>query len=458
MELIITEYQTILFNTARIFSSVFEIVLAYILANSFFTYRFAKKRFDSVPFVALAGAMILLQENGALNALAAHGAALPQVAKYAIECAALILLLFLLYSDPPKRKLLGGMIFTVMIAVAEIAAALFFTLLSRRFALTGDESFLLLARSGLTNLIMILAALLTGILSKHYRRSETSLLLWIVLLSVPAITLLTFSVYQYYVDNYPENSRIFAYIYLSCMGLVFINILVFVLFGRLQKQMDLKREKDMLASQLSLQSASISRMETLYNRTRTFRHDIKNHILVMNMLAEQGNYDELKNYLREISGVIDESDYVRISGISAVDALLNEKMYEAQALDVTTSFDVINLDKNNIAPLDLCIILSNALDNAIEANAKLEDKSARWLKLKVHGNETFSVISVSNPVAGTPKTRADGTLATDKADRDAHGFGLRSIRNTAEKYKGELLAKTADGVFTLVVRLNSLPR
>ena len=196
MELIITEYQSILFNTARIFSSVFEIVLAYILTNSFFTFRFAKKRFDFVPFVALAGVMILLQENGVLNGLAAHGAALPQVAKYAIECAALVALLFLLYSDPPKRKLLGGMIFTVMIAVAEIAATLFFTLLSRRFALAGDEAYLLLARSGLTNLIMILAALLTGVLSKHYRRSETSLLLWIVLLSVPAITLLTFSVYK----------------------------------------------------------------------------------------------------------------------------------------------------------------------------------------------------------------------------------------------------------------------
>ncbi len=458
MELIVTEYQNILFNTARIFSSVFEIVLAYIMANNFFTFRFAKKRWDFAPFVALAGIMILLQEQGVLNALAPYGAALPQIAKYTAECAALILLLFLLYADPPKRKLLGGMIFSVMIAVAEIAATLALTLLSRRFEITGDENYMLLARSGLTNIIMILAALLTGALSKQYRRSETSLLRWIVLLSVPAITLLTFSVYQFYVENYPENSRIIAYIYLSCLGLVFTNILVFVLFGRLQKQMDLKREKDMLASQLSLQSDSINRMETLYNRTRAFRHDIKNHILVMNMMAEQGHYEELKNYLQEMSGVIDESDYVRISGISAVDAILNEKMYEAQALDITTGFDVINLDKNNIAPLDLCIILSNALDNAIEANAKLEDKSARWLKLKVHGNETFSVISVSNPVAGTPKTRADGTLATDKADRDAHGYGLRSIRNTAEKYKGELLAKAEDGVFTLVVRLNSLPR
>lgn len=448
LDTIFSDYQNILFHTARIFSSVFEIVLAYIMANNFYEFRLGKKRYDFVPFVVLAGIMILLQENGAVEKV---------YVKYLVEVAALVAILFVLYEGGIKTKLLGGMIFVVLIAVSENASSLIFSLLSRRFELP-DESFTLFARSGLSNLIMILVSVLIVVLSKHFRRSDAPLLLWIVLLSVPAVTLITFSVYQFYVDKYPENGRILTYIYLSCLGLVFINILVFILFGRLQKQLDLKREKDMLASQLSLQSDSINRMETLYNRTRSFRHDIKNHILIMNMLAEQGNYDELKKYLQDMSGVIDESDYVRISGISAVDAILNEKMYEAQALDITTSYDVINLDKNNIEPLDLCIILSNALDNAIEANMNVENKDSRYIKLKVHGNETFSVISVSNPVSAAPKKNDSGGFVTSKSDTDAHGFGLKSIENTALKYKGEMLAKAEDGTFTLVVRLNSVTR
>ena len=438
-------YQDILFHTARIFSSVFEIVLAYILANNFFAWRFKKKQYDFLPYVALAGVMIFLQEQSLLSG----------VWKYAAVWAALTVILFAFYAGELKRKLIGSMIYAVVLAVSEIAASLLFSMIVHRTQITGEETYMLLARSGLTNLIMILVTALISLLSKGYRRAQTSLLLWIVLLSVPAITLLTFSVYQYYIENYPENVRINLYIDLSCIGLIFINILVFVLFGRLQRQMELRRETDMLSSQLKLQTESIGRLETLYNRTRAFRHDIKNHILVMNMLAEQGNYDELKNYLREMSGVIDESDYVRISGVSAVDAILNEKMYEAQAQSVTTSFDVVNLDKNGVAPLDLCIILSNALDNAIEANLKIEDKTARWIKLKVHGNTAFSVISVSNPLVSAPKTRPDGTLITTKQNADSHGFGLKSIESTAKKYKGEMLAKAEDGVFTLVVRLNS---
>ena len=439
-------YQDILFHTARIFSSVFEIVLAYILTNNFFSFRFRKKQFDFLPYVALAGVMIFLQEQGILSG----------AWKYVAVCAALIVILFLCYEGGLRKKLVGSMIFAVLIAVSEIAASLLFSVAVHRMQITGEESYMLLARSGLANLFMILVAALISVLSKSYRSKETSLLLWIVLLSVPAFTLLTFSVYQYYIENYPENSRITLYIALSCVGLIFINVLVFVLFGRLQRQMELKRETDMLASQLSLQAASVNRMETLYNRTRAFRHDIKNHILVMNMLAEQGKYDELRDYLQQIGGVIDESDYVRISGVSAVDAILNEKMYEAQAQSITTGFDVVNLDKNNIAPLDLCIILSNALDNAIEANLRIAEKSARYIKLKVHGNETFSVISVTNPLAGAPKTAPDGTLKTTKQDADAHGFGLKSIESTAAKYGGEMLAKAEDGVFTLVVRLNSV--
>ena len=261
--------------------------------------------------------------------------------------------------------------------------------------------------------------------------------------------------FQYYIDHFPENRRIFVYIYLSCLGLIFINALVFLLFARLQKQLDLKRETDMLQAQLSLQESSINRLETLYNRTRAFRHDIKNHILLMDVLAEQGKYEELKSYLRELSGVVDESDYVRISGISAVDAILNEKMYEAQAQDITTGFDVADLGKSGAAPIDLCIILSNALDNAIEANLQVEPKSERFIKLKAHGNESFCVISVSNPTAKAPEKNAEGDFITTKEDTDAHGFGLKSIENTTKKYNGERIAKCENGVFTLVVRLNS---
>lgn len=447
LEIIVSDYKEILFNTVRIFSSVFEIVLAYILADSFYHSRLHRQRLDILPFAAVAAALIFIQENSFLT----------PTYRYVAECAVLGLLLFLLYTDPPALKAIGVMVFSVMVAASQFGAQFLYSIFTKYVQ---DEPefaglFWQLLKLNIANILLILLAIVVSMLSKHFRQGSTSLLLWTALLSVPAITLVTFSVFQYYMENGAVTGRMLPYIYASCAGLILTNVLVFMLFARLNKQLALKREKDMLESQLRQQEDSINRLETLYNRTRAFRHDIKNHILLLNVLAEQKKYDELRDYLREISGVIDESDYVRISGISVVDAILNEKMYEAQAKDITTSYDVFNLDKNDIEPLDLCIILSNALDNAIEANMTVADPARRYIKLKVHGNETFSVLSVSNPVDAVPKKNHAGKFLTSKSDAESHGFGLKSIENTAKKYNGEMLAKNEDGVFTLVVRLNT---
>lgn len=447
---LLNDYQNILFNTAIIFSSVFELVLAYILVTNFYESRLKKRSFDFLPFVAVAAGVIFLRQRG-----------IDEKYCYIAECAVLLVFLFLLYKGAVRSKLIGASAFVLMLSAAKIGSAFLLLITGRHFGVEKAAPYMQLIELAVSNAIMIVLSVLISIFARHYTtRAPASFRLWLALFSVPVITMTTFSVFQYYLTRNPDpaDKMIVRYIYLSGAGLIFVNILVFVLFSRLQKQLSLKRDTDILTAQLDQQEMSVLRLETLYNRTRSFRHDIKNHILLMNMLAEQGHFDELKKYLRDMSGVIDESDYVRISGVSAVDAILNEKMYEAQAKGITTNYDVVNLDKNNIQPIDLCVILSNALDNAIEANEKIEDASGRYIKLKVHGNETFSVISVSNPSGEEPKKTSSGLFATSKEDAEAHGFGLKSIENTMKKYRGEMVAKCEDGVFTLVVRLNSAPK
>lgn len=446
---LLNNYQDILFNTAVIFSSVFELVLAYILVGNFFESRLKRRSADFLPFVAVAAGIIFLRQNGVSENI-----------RYIAESVVLLAFLFLLYQGDIRSKLIGAAAFVLLIAASKMGSAFLLLIVGRHFDIESAAPYMQLIELAVSNGLMIVLSVLISVFARHYTRENASVSLWLALFSVPVITITTFSVFQFYLENIPESagSVISYYIYIASAGLIFINILVFVLFSRLQKQLGLKRDTDILAAQLVQQEMSVNRMETLYNRTRAFRHDIKNHILLMNMLAEQENYDELKKYLRDMSGVIDESDYVRISGISAVDAILNEKMYEAQAQSITTNFDVVNLEKNNIQPIDLCIILSNALDNAIEANAKIEETSQRFIRLKVHGNETFSVISVANPSADEPEKLSSGLFATSKEDAEAHGFGLKSIENTMKKYKGEMVAKCEDGVFTLVVRLNSAPK
>ena len=113
----------------------------------------------------------------------------------------------------------------------------------------------------------------------------------------------------------------------------------------------------------------------------------------------------------------------------------------------------MNMEKNSIKPVDLCIILSNALDNAIEANIGIENPENRYIKLKMHGDETYTVISVINPTPAVPVRLSGNRYLTSKKDKGNHGFGLKSIESTAKKYDGEMLTKCEDGTFTLVIKL-----
>lgn len=446
-EIIAANYQDIILNTARIFSSVFEIMLAFLLINNFFKPKPRLKKIDYIPFFLLAAGIILLQEYKNIGNI-----------KYVLECIFLVIMLFTMYQGKIKHKLTASAVFIALLTAAVIASGVIYSLLAENMNVSteGDSPFSELLRLTLSNIIMIPIAVLISAVLKDRSNGGFAFRLWIGLLIVPAVTLMTFSVFQYIIETYELNQQIKAYIYLSCIGIIFINAVVFILFWFNQRQFVIKRENDLLTSQLSLQETSIKNLENAYNRTRTFRHDIKNHLLTMNILAENGDIDEIKKYLKEMSGIIDESSYVRITGISAVDAILNEKLYEAQAHNITTNYDVMKMEKNSIKPVDMCIILSNALDNAIEANQTIDDPEGRYIKLKMYGNGSYTVISVMNPTDKIPVKGAGNNYITSKKDNENHGFGLKSIENTAKKYDGEMLTKCEDSVFTLVIKLNAL--
>lgn len=444
LELIIANYPDIILHTVRIFSSVFEIMLAYLLINNFFRVKDKIKRFDYLPFFLLAAVIVFAQEFGNLGE-----------EKYIIECIILPIILFTAYKGKLKHKFAASAVFSLLVFISVLLSGFISDFIKDSMRISADYSpFSSLLRFTLSNIIMIPLAVLISVILKGRSEGGYTFRMWAGLLLVPSVTLITFSVFQYIIETYELTQQITAFIYISCVGMIIINAVVFLLFWFNQRQADIKRENDLLTSQLSLQETSIKNLENAYNRTRHFRHDIKNHILTMNILAENGDLNEIKKYLHDMSGIIDESSYIRITGLSAVDAILNEKLYEAQSHSITTNYDVTNFAGNSIKPVDMCIILSNALDNAIEANQGIEDKGSRYIKLKIYGDSTFTVISVINPTVNTPLKYSSDTYKTTKKDSNNHGFGLKSIKSTANKYDGEMLTKCEDGVFTLVIKLN----
>lgn len=212
------------------------------------------------------------------------------------------------------------------------------------------------------------------------------------------------------------------------------------------------------------QEEYLENMEQQYQRTRELWHDLKNHIRVLEILAEEGRFGELTDYLGSFKRDVEYRMIPLRTGCAAVDALLGDKLYRAGRQEVEMSLQLCDLSRMRIREVDLCVILGNLLDNALEACAGLavcqrEHPSAvqpveRRIGLRMRQEEDFYYITVVN-TAEEPRREGD-TYLSGKRDRDngvGHGLGLRSAERTAHRYGGLLAAEYSDGEFRVTVRL-----
>ncbi len=434
--------EAVLFQIVRALATVFEITLAFALLNAMFEPKYASKWPLRLSYILLLAAVF--SSSARLTVISV---------KTAVEILLVFLVSLLVFRGRLSIKVFYNLIFSTVLFLSDLLSACALSFLPQELFLfpTGDILHRLL-EIVLPKMILFLFVMLLMVFISRQKKN-ISLRYWVMLTSVPLTTIVTLTVFQYYSAKLPGEAYMQEYIFVAIIGLVFINIMVFTLFARLQSQLEMRGQYELLEQQMALQKESIRRMEEAYTHMRELRHDLNNHLLCMNTLIEQGEYEALKQYLKAMTATVEERSYVAISGNSAVDAILNEKLIAAQKQQINTSFDVCDLHSTKVQPMDLCIALSNALDNAIEACEKIPDPTGRYLRLRIQQEENFLVLSVANPVVAPP--RKFGSLyRTEKADRERHGFGLRSIRTTLKKYHGELITRCEDQVFTIVIKFN----
>ncbi len=186
---------------------------------------------------------------------------------------------------------------------------------------------------------------------------------------------------------------------------------------------------------------------------RHFRHDYRNHMIVVNALLENGSTDRAREYINamnaDISGTLNKIS----TGNIVADALINNKSVIAAQSDNKVSFSG-QIPKDGIEDRDLCAILGNILDNAIEAVGKLPGNSTVTVEAAVRNNNF--ILSVSNPVAEDVKIGKNNTLKTTKQNKTDHGIGTKNIMKALNKYKGSVVYDCKNKVFTADIRLSLL--
>lgn len=203
-------------------------------------------------------------------------------------------------------------------------------------------------------------------------------------------------------------------------------------------------DKRIEAYQSDLMQKYCAEVESMYRKMRGWRHDYHNHIQAIQASMALGKYDEVNKYLRQLNDDLTSVDTTVKTGRIMVDAILNGKINIASQYGIPVNAKAKIPDGTPITDVDLCVIIGNLIDNAIEENQKLPEDE-RFIRIYIGQKNTQLYLVITN--AAGKKQRRHGSLFTSGKGLE-HGFGLSRVESTVKKYGGLFSADSEDGGFT----------
>lgn len=204
-------------------------------------------------------------------------------------------------------------------------------------------------------------------------------------------------------------------------------------------------DKRIAAYQRELIETHYQEVENMYRQIRGWRHDYRNHIQMMKVLAANGDMNGIKEYLDMLDTDLNTVDTVVKTGNAMADAILNSKISLARSKQIAVNVDAHIPVKLKMSELDLCCIIGNLFDNAIEASLALPEDQ-RMIRVYMDMKNTQLYISFTNFTATKKMVKVGKIFRSTKGEN--HGFGLVRIDNIIERLDGYLSRNSEDGAFT----------
>lgn len=190
-------------------------------------------------------------------------------------------------------------------------------------------------------------------------------------------------------------------------------------------------------------------LEQNQQTVRRLRHDMKNHLNIIGTFLREHETEEAESYLKELTREFSVSAKIYCKN-SIINAVLNSKEQLAKDAEITCQFFIDLEDVPTIEDIDLCSLLSNTLDNAIEANRFIPDVRERKMTVKARYSNHFFSYQIENTKTNGIRMK-NGMIQTSKPNTVNHGIGLQNVKNIVEKYSGDFnLSYNAD-TFTVTV-------
>ncbi len=300
----------------------------------------------------------------------------------------------------------------------------------------------------LTSLVMILATALVVLFLRRYSTEKLTFIprytVWLVVVSASLSGILVM------LSDALEIGRAFKVPTMASLWI--IELMSYYMFYIVNQEYERNLELVAIGHKEELEEELLQFSRDNYEEMHQIRHEIKNHLAYLQVLAEQSEYEKLKSYLHTVSGETEELFRFVECGNDVINAVMNHAIRQARSRGVEIDAQIIVPPTLPYEETQLCSLLSNLMDNAIEAAAQSGAESPA-VKVLIRPQQDYLFLRVTNPVRTDLLPRRVLSLHTTKGDQKLHGYGTKIIRNVAERYQGSVKFDLRDGIFLADVML-----
>ncbi|MDR1002337.1 MAG: GHKL domain-containing protein [Oscillospiraceae bacterium] len=269
------------------------------------------------------------------------------------------------------------------------------------------------------------------------KKSKIPFKYWIVLMTVPLLCVFTaILLYQIKWDLIVEAVNL-PLLWVVSFGLLIIGVMVFFLFENFADASSLAKDNRLMEQHIEMQNSHFLESELAYRETRRLWHDMNNHLLCLKQMKEDGNLSHVDTYIEELSSSLEQGVMPCRSGVPVIDTVVSVKYRHAVSEDIDFIINVAGIDCSSFSQMDLCTVISNVVDNAIEECESFEGE--KTIELSISENENYLILNCANSISEKTKSKSN-LLETRKRDPENHGIGLKSVRSTINKYNGNMVA------------------
>ena len=232
-------------------------------------------------------------------------------------------------------------------------------------------------------------------------------------------------------------------------GLLGLNFLVLIIMREIMIREAQVRETQLMYERATNTAQKYFDKAESYEAQKKREHEFKNHLTVIYNLIHNSEYQRAELYIEELSEQESDSSDIIDMNHPIINSVVNTKYREALSKGILMSFDVCDIGKTDISDNDITIIISNMLNNAIEACERDGGDNA-YINFKVSKDYNNLYISVINSCLHEPVLQ-DGEYITTKNDKSMHGIGIRNIIDAVIKNNGEYIIDNSDNEFSFVI-------